>query len=328
MIYQSLIYNSFGQPENILKMENRKFKYLKPNNALVKMITTPINPSDLIPITGAYSHRITLPQVPGYEGVGIVKAVSSNEYKHLLGKRVLPLRGEGTWQEYIQSPESLLIPIPETIDDFTAAQLYINPITSWVVCTENLMLERGEILLMNACGSSISSIIIQLSKILGFRVIALTSNFKNKNKLIQLGAMEVIDSKNPKKIDEIMKLTDGMGADSGIDFIGGNDGNDLAKGIKKQGTYLSLGLLSGKQVNWPDIKNNGIHPRLFHLRNWNQSVSIEKWHQTFHNLIELIEKQKIILNYPEKVYDFNNVKQAIEYLSNKKNRGKVFLKMN
>ena len=39
------------------------------------MLVRPINPSDLIPITGAYAHRIPLPNIPGYEGVGIVEDV-------------------------------------------------------------------------------------------------------------------------------------------------------------------------------------------------------------------------------------------------------------
>ena len=41
------------------------------------MLVRPINPSDLIPITGAYAHRIPLPNIPGYEGVGIVEDVGA-----------------------------------------------------------------------------------------------------------------------------------------------------------------------------------------------------------------------------------------------------------
>ncbi|MCM2294253.1 hypothetical protein NAC44_18150 [Allorhizobium sp. BGMRC 0089] len=35
----------------------------------VRMLASGINPSDLIPITGAYGHRITPPMMAGYEGV-------------------------------------------------------------------------------------------------------------------------------------------------------------------------------------------------------------------------------------------------------------------
>src|SRR5699024_12403449 len=103
---------------------------------LVRMIARPVNPSDLIPIRGAYAHRIALPHIPGYEGVGVVEKVGSAVSQSLVGQRGLPLRGEGTWQEYVQSPVKYAVPVPDSIDDFTAAQMYINPLTAWIICTE------------------------------------------------------------------------------------------------------------------------------------------------------------------------------------------------
>src|SRR5690625_617952 len=123
------------------------------------MLARPINPSDLIPIRGSYSHRISLPNIPGYEGVGIVEDVGAFVSQNLIGKRVLPLRGEGTWQEYVKTSAELAVSIPNSIDDFTASQMYINPITAWVVCTEVLKLRPNDVLLVNACGSSIGQIV-------------------------------------------------------------------------------------------------------------------------------------------------------------------------
>jgi NADPH:quinone reductase-like Zn-dependent oxidoreductase len=68
-----------------------------------------VNASDLIPITGAYRHRTPLPAVAGYEGVGIVTDAPAS-FAHLLGKRVLPLRGQGTWQRYVDCPAEYAIP--------------------------------------------------------------------------------------------------------------------------------------------------------------------------------------------------------------------------
>src|SRR5699024_12205315 len=98
------------------------------------MLARSINPSDLIPIRGSYSHRISLPTIPGYEGVGIVEDVGASVSPKLIGKRVLPLRGEGTWQEYVKTSADLAVSIPDFIDDFKAAQMYIIPIKAMVVC--------------------------------------------------------------------------------------------------------------------------------------------------------------------------------------------------
>src|SRR5690625_301235 len=131
------------------------------------MKARPINPSDLIPIKGAYSHRISTPNIPGYEGVAIVEEVGHLVSQEFVGKRVLPLRGEGTCQEYVKTSADFAVLNPNTIDDFIASQLYINPITAWVISTEILKLKPEVMLLVNACGSSIGRIFSQLSKIIG-----------------------------------------------------------------------------------------------------------------------------------------------------------------
>lgn len=317
----------FGSPRDVLKVEYKSIESPKESEVLVRMLTRPINPSDLIPIRGAYSHRITLPNIPGYEGVGIVEEVGPLVSRHLIGKRVLPLRGEGTWQEFVKTSSEFAVPIPDSIDNFTASQMYINPITAWVVCMEVLKLKPYDVLLVNACGSSIGHIFAQLSKLLGFRLIAITRNNKHTEKLINLGASFVIDtSKNPL-YETIMELTSGIGADAAIDSIGGSSGNDLAFCVHPNGNFLTIGLLSGIQVNWSDIVNKAkVNASIFHLRNWNKNVSADKWQNTFNHLITLIDNKRLSLMMVDSQYDLSNVKKAVEELETlKETKGKVFL---
>lgn len=117
---RALFYRKFGLPEQVLTLEYADKSSLKENCVRVQMLYAPINASDLIPITGAYQHRIILPQIAGYEGVGkVIEAPLS--YQHLIGKRVLPLRGEGTWQSLVDSPAEYAIPVPDYIENKIAA---------------------------------------------------------------------------------------------------------------------------------------------------------------------------------------------------------------
>jgi len=102
------------------------------------------------------------------KGLGLSRKLALRFQRKLIGKRVLPLRGEGTWQQFVKVPADLAVCIPDFIDDDTASQLYINPLTAWLICTEVLNLGVGDVLLVNACGSSIGRIFAQLSKVLGF----------------------------------------------------------------------------------------------------------------------------------------------------------------
>jgi NADPH:quinone reductase-like Zn-dependent oxidoreductase len=320
----------FGSPKDVLKVEYKGIEPPKDNEVLVRMLARPINPSDLIPIRGSYSHRISLPNIPGYEGVGIVEDVGPLVSHHLIGKRVLPLRGEGTWQEFVKTSAEFTVPIPDSIDDFTASQMYINPITAWVVCTEVLKLRPKDVLLVNACGSSIGHIFAQLSKILGFRLIAVTRNNKYTEDLLRLGASYVIDTSKASLHETVMELTNGMGADAAIDSVGGSSGNDVAFSVHPNGNFITIGLLSGIQVNWADIVNKAkVNANIFHLRNWNKNVSADKWQETFNHLIRLVADKKLRLMMVDSKYDLSDVKKAIDVVeSSKITKGKVFLTSN
>jgi len=322
-----LHFTEFGNPREVLKIAHKNIHPPKDNNILVRMIARPINPSDLIPIRGAYSHRIPLPNVPGYEGVGIVEDVGPSAPHHLLGKRVLPLRGDGTWQEFVTTSADLAIEIPDSIDDVIDAQMYINPVTAWVICTEELKLAHGDTLLVNACGSAIGHIFAQLSNILGFRLIAVTRNDTHTKQLKNLGASYVINTAGEPLYETVMELTNGTGATTAIDSIGGADGNELVFSVRPKGTYLTLGLLSGVQVDWGKITNEAnVNIRLFHLRHWNDKISVHTWQETFQQLITLIQEEKLKLMQPQSYFDLTKIDEAVRMVESKKgNQGKVML---
>ncbi|MGG0476151.1 zinc-dependent alcohol dehydrogenase family protein [Priestia aryabhattai] len=318
----SIKFYEFGEPQQVLQIENKQVKDPGVGEVLVRMKTRPINPSDLIPIRGAYSNRISLPAIPGYEGVGIVEEVGPSVSKWFLGKRVLPLRGEGTWQEFVKTSAELAIIVPDYLEDYIAAQLYINPITAWVICTEVLALKPGDDLIVNACGSSIGRIFAQFSRILGFRLIAVTRNNIYTEELTQLGASYVINTEMTPLYDTVMELTNGRGAKAAIDSIGGPSGTSLAYCVSPNGIFLTIGLLSGIPVDWAEIMNNNkINTNMFHLRHWNQKVSTRKWHETFYKLIQFVHEKQLTLTKPQVQYHLSDVKKAL----NTKIKGKILL---
>ena len=151
--------HKFGNPKDVLQVEYKNIEPLKDNEVFVRMLVRPINPSDLFPSLEHTHIESPLPNTPGYEGVGIVEDVGAFVSRELIGKRVLPIRGEGTWQEYVKTSADFVVPIPDSIDDFTAAQMYINPLTAWVTCTETLNLQHNDVLLVNACASAIGHLL-------------------------------------------------------------------------------------------------------------------------------------------------------------------------
>ena len=79
------------------------------SQVLVKMEAAPINPSDLIQISGNYGVRPTLPAVAGNEGLG---RITEGEGE---GQLVLLPAGQGTWVSEMVCDPRHLVPLPEKI---------------------------------------------------------------------------------------------------------------------------------------------------------------------------------------------------------------------
>ena len=299
-MYQSFIYESYGLPHQVLKLKEKCQPHLQPQELLVKMLYAPVNPSDLIPMTGAYAHRISLPATAGYEGVGLVADVGSALSRKLIGQRVLPLEGEGTWQSFVKCPASHAFFVPESLDSISASQLYINPLTAWLLCTEVLALKPGQKLAVNAAASSIGQIFAQLSRILGFEFIAITRNNKKHQLLKERGAQELRTDLHNLEVD------------AAIDCVGGQAGTDLAYCVRSGGKFQALGLLSDQQVDWEKLAQLPIDVGIFHLRHWNAKLSPAEWQRSMQTLSHLAVNGRLLIN---QTVDIIPYKQLIETLA-------------
>ena len=121
MFNDAIVYDRYGPPAAVLSLKRTPLAPLAGGRVRVRMRYAPVNPSDLIPITGAYRHRTRLPAVPGYEGLGEVVAAPFGS-RLTAGQRVLPLRGGGTWQRFIDLDETWLVPVPAAVDDLLAQE--------------------------------------------------------------------------------------------------------------------------------------------------------------------------------------------------------------
>ena len=145
MFNDAIVYDRYGPPSAVLTLKRLPLAPLAGGRVRVRMRFAPVNPSDLIPVTGAYRHRTRLPAVAGYEGLGEVVAAPYGS-RLCAGQRVLPLRGGGTWQRFIDLDETWLVPVPPAVDDLLAARGYINPLTAmlmlkrWPVAGKHLSL--------------------------------------------------------------------------------------------------------------------------------------------------------------------------------------------
>ncbi|ANR77467.1 alcohol dehydrogenase [Kosakonia sacchari] len=293
----ALVYRSFGEPQTVLHAETTALPPLPAGQVRVKMYLAPVNASDLIPVTGAYSHRITLPAIAGYEGVGVVMQ-THDANADLMGKRVLPLRGHGTWQQYVDCPAQLAVPVPDDIDDTLAARAYINPLAA------QMMLEHypahGQHVLVTAAGSDCAAYLAQWARLQGAKsVTGIYRSTIHASRLAACGVKALADT-------DSAAIKQAAGKASVIyDATGGTLAEMLLQSMPKTGQFISYGLLSGQPFS---IRQRLPAVHWFHVRNYLDAMTAYGWQQAFCTLWERLRATPVS---EVTLIDFQQWRQAI-----------------
>ena len=296
---QALWYRHFGAPEHTLRLEQTPLPPATDDTLRVRMLYAPINASDLIPITGAYGHRISPPLVAGYEGIGRVISAPQS-HRHLVGERVLPLRGQGTWQSVVTCAPGQAIPVPETIDTRLAARGYINPLAAALMLRQHP--PAGKHVLLTAAGSDCAMLLGQWALQHGARsVTGIHRSAVHAGRLTGCGIRPLIQH------DTAGIVRAARTADLVFDATGG----DLAQAILAQlppaAVFICYGLLSGKPFRQ-------LHPlpRIcwFHIRNTLATLSDPQWQALFTGIWPQLAASHLSNSQPFALADWQ---QAIRY---------------
>lgn len=270
-----MIYRSFGPPKQVLEEFERERGDLLPGQVGVRMLLSPINPSDLVPVFGSYAHRVTPPALPGYEGVGVIDCVSEGLYR-LLGQRVIPCGFSGTWQSHLEMDARDVIVVPDTISDSVASRAYINPLAALLMLQKATV--AGRDIVLTAGGSSCALILGQWALQQGAKsVVALTRNNTRDEFLLSNGinACRYREFSLPRPGDATV-----------FDAVGGQVGDNLIARLGKGSEFVSYGLLSGSPLqNFTAT----IQPSRFHLRDWVGGAHNQRLHNWFAEVFRRLE---------------------------------------
>jgi NADPH2:quinone reductase len=208
---KALIFRETGEPKSVLQLADVPTPPLASGEALVRVLLSPINASDLHMVRGRYGYQPALPASPGIEGVGIVEAVGSGVQAPVVGTRVVFIGAWGTWREQIVCPADRLVPVPDGLDDPAAATSYINPLTAWALTRSAHNLKEGDWLLQTAAASSVGKLVLQLARQYRFKTIDVIRRREQEAIIRNLGGNEVICTADEKLTARLQELTRGQG---------------------------------------------------------------------------------------------------------------------
>ena len=125
---KSIQFTNTGNPEEVLRVEEVEPTKPASGEVRVQVLTSNINPSDLLFIKGQYGMIPDLPAAAGIEGIGLVERAGDGT-SISVGQKVI-FTSQGVWQELINISESKLVPVPNETPNEIGCQIMVNPLTA------------------------------------------------------------------------------------------------------------------------------------------------------------------------------------------------------
>ncbi len=200
-----------------------------------------------------YTAPGSLPAVAGIDGVGRTRD----------GRRVYfvwPPEPFGAMAEKVALRAAQCVPIPDDVDDITAAAIAIPGMSSWAAFRERAHLAAGENVLINGATGISGRLAVQIAKFLGAkRVVATGRNVAALDQLKNIGADATIPlTQSPDDLETALKQQfGGEGIDVVLDYLWGQSAELLIVAAAKAGEeavpirFVQIGAVSGGNITLP-----------------------------------------------------------------------------
>lgn len=237
-----ILIESFGGPEQLHWHTDLPDLSPGPGECLVRTSAIGVNFTDVYQRTGTYPRP--LPFTPGSEGAGVVVSVGSDVTEIEVGQRVAWCDVPDSYAEYVLAPASRLVPVPDSVDDNTAASSLLQGITAQFLATSVADTGPQTTALVTAGAGGVGMLLTQYLKSLGATVFTLVSTEEKAKRSRDAGADEVLlyDAHLDSRIRD---LTDGRGVDVVFDGVGRDTFELSLSAAKVRGLVVLFGAASG-----------------------------------------------------------------------------------
>jgi len=214
----------------------------------VRVIAASVNPIDTYIRAGLVKMDLPMPFVIGSDLAGVVDSVGSDVSRFKAGDRVWGtnqgmLGRQGTFSEFACVQEEYLYPLPNGISDQTAAAVALVGITAHLGLVARAQVVAGETVFVNGGTGGVGSMVVQMAKALGAKVITTVGSPAKAALASSLGADHVINYKTEDIEKGVQQATDGKGVDVWYETL---PPTDLDKTVSLMNTNGRIVLMAGR----------------------------------------------------------------------------------
>ena len=232
-------------PQDVIDAVAFDAPVLSSGQVLIKVLAAPINPSDVLTLTGQYGMLPPLPAIGGNEGVGDIAALGPDVSGLNVGQRVLLPVGCGTWSTHVVADAKRLMPLPNAADPVQMSMLTVNPPTAALMLSEFVDLQAGEWVIQNAANSGVGGYLIQIARARGLKTVNVVRRESALASLADSGG-DVVLVDGPDLHKRVAEATGKARIRLGIDAVGGASTEHLARCLAEGATLVNYGAMSGE----------------------------------------------------------------------------------
>ncbi|MCM3290330.1 NAD(P)H-quinone oxidoreductase [Paenibacillus sp. MER 180] len=242
---KGVIVNKPGGPEQ-LEITDLPSPQPQAGELLIEVHAAAVNRTDIVMREGKAGYATN--PILGVEVAGTVIEVNG-ESTYTVGDRVMGLVNGGGYAEYAVMPIDRVIPIPDSFSFADAAAIPEVFLTAYQTLYWIGKLQQGETVLIHAGASGVGTAAIQLAKQISKATVIVTAGSAKKLDFCrELGADVLINYKEQSFDEEVLRATNGQGADVILDFVGADYWEKNLASIKKEGRWVLIGVLGGVKV--------------------------------------------------------------------------------
>jgi NADPH:quinone reductase-like Zn-dependent oxidoreductase len=333
---RTIQFDNFGEPAAVLQLREVSVPILGPGEVRVRMLASPVNPSDLLMIRGSYGKRPALPASPGFEGVGIVEESGGGLLgTFLVGRRVAAMNPNGgNWSDHVVIRAKEAIPLSRHLSLEQAAMFFVNPAAAYVMTRLELKIPRGAWLLQTAAGSALGRMVVRLGRRYGFRTLNVVRRQEQVEELKALGGDEVItfdgDRDDPEQLRErVAEITEQQGVPFAIDPVAGKTGSAVVRCLGVKGRLLVYGTLTDDDLSFSPRWLMGPPASIegFWLSRWMQSRGLVAKLSLVRNITRLI-RAGVLISDVGQTFSLEDITAAVRHAEQPARQGKTLLKIN
>jgi NADPH:quinone reductase-like Zn-dependent oxidoreductase len=266
-----------GDIDKLKYIEDFPIPSIKSNEVLVNVKATSVNRIDLLIRNGYPGLNLRFPHIIGGDITGIISETGKDVKNFKVGDRVISwpiiidfedkytknnisflsplwkyfgMHLSGSYAEYVAVPESSLIKLPYNVSFEDAACLPVSGLTAYHAISTVANLKNDENFFIWGGASGLGVIAVQIANSLGANVFATCGSEVKMEYLRKLGVSHVFNHYENQNIsEEVMKITNGYGIDTLIDYIGPLTFNQSFNMLRRGGKLLWCGIMTGRETN-------------------------------------------------------------------------------